>query len=88
MLVSMLPSTNSQVHGHEVIAMMMQSRGSYTRESLAAAIRAKFGPAARFYTCCASDLTPEELIVFLEERGKFVPRDAGFAINPEHRCDR
>lgn len=66
--------------------MMMASDESFTRESLAAAIRQKFGPRARFYTCSASHLTPEELITFLEQRGKFVPRDDGFAINPSHRC--
>ena len=67
--------------------MMMESHAPYTRESLAAAIRQKFGAAARFYTCCATNLTPEDLIVFLEERGKFVPREAGFGIDPAHRCE-
>lgn len=83
----MLPPTGTQIHGHEVIAMMMQSQAAYTRESLAAAIRRKFGASACFYTCCGSNLTPEELIAFLEERGKFVPRDDGFAIDPGHHCD-
>ncbi len=76
----------SEVHGHEVIAMILQSPEAFTRESLAAAIRTKFGSETRFYTCSASNLTPEELITFLEERGKFIPRDAGFTVNPARVC--
>jgi probable metal-binding protein len=79
-------SFSAEVHGHEVIAMMLASSVGYTHESLAAAIRSKFGPNTRFYTCSASNLTAEELIRFLEERGKFTPRDGGFGIDPSQVC--
>jgi probable metal-binding protein len=83
----MTPRTSEEpIHGHEVISMMMASDEAYTRESLAAAIRQKFGPQARFYTCSASNLTPEDLVTFLEQRGKFTPRDDGFTINPSRVC--
>lgn len=76
----------TDIHGHEVIAMILNSQEAFTRESLAAAIRAKFGANTRFYTCSAADLTPEELITFLEERGKFVPSANGFTIDPARVC--
>lgn len=76
----------SEIHGHEVIDMMLASNEAYTRDSLATAIRQKFGAETRFYTCSASNMTPEELVTFLEERGKFQPRDDGFTIDPDRVC--
>ncbi len=54
-----------RVHGHEVMAMMVESGTGYTRESLRAAIVERFGPDTRFYTCSADRMTPDELITFL-----------------------
>jgi probable metal-binding protein len=75
-----------QIHGHEVIQMMMQSGKAYTRASLLADIVSTFGPTARFYTCSAQDLTPDGLIDFLEARGKFADRDNGFEIAADRVC--
>ncbi|HVU32093.1 MAG TPA: YecH family metal-binding protein [Opitutaceae bacterium] len=79
-------ASSDEVHGHEVISMIMHADTAYTRESLAAAIRMNFGPTTRFYTCSASGLNPEELIAFLEERGKFIPREGGITIDPDRVC--
>jgi probable metal-binding protein len=76
----------TQVHGHEVIEMMMTSSQPFTRESLAAAIVARFGADARFHTCSAEGMTDDELISFLESRGKLMPAQRGFQINPERVC--
>ena len=76
-----------QVHGHEVMAMMMESGKAYTRESLRADIVARFGGEARFYTCSASNLTPDELITFLERRGKFIDAAGGFTTDRANMCD-
>lgn len=76
----------TQVHGHEVIAMIYESKQAYTRESLAAAIETRFGAATRFYTCSAEGMTAAELVTFLEERGKFMPLGAGFTIDPQRVC--
>jgi len=66
---------SNEFHGHEVMKMMITSGEQYTRASLREAIISQFGADARFYTCSATDLTPEGLIDFLAERGKF--NDAG-----------
>ncbi len=76
-----------QIHGHEVMAMMIESGKPYTRETLRAAIVARFGAGARFYTCSAEDMTPDELITFLEARGKFVAADGGFQTDATKMCD-
>jgi probable metal-binding protein len=77
---------DSQIHGHEVMLMMLDSGSAYTRESLRQAILDRFGPEARFFTCSAENLTAEGLVEFLAERGKFVPGTAGFNTAPTKMC--
>jgi probable metal-binding protein len=79
-------SSMEQIHGHEVIQMMLQSAKAYTRSSLLADIVANFGPQARFYTCSAQSLTPEGIIDFLQAKGKFVPYDDGFQTSADLMC--
>jgi probable metal-binding protein len=76
-----------RIHGHEVMAMMIESGAPYTRESLRAAIVARFGKDATFYTCSAESMTPDELIAFLQARGKFVDSDGGFRTDASKICD-
>ena len=75
-----------QIHGHEVIDMMMSSGKDYSRQDLIDDINAKFGTAVKFYTCSAENMTAGELVDFLEAKGKFVQRKEGFQFNPEKRC--
>lgn len=76
----------AEIHGHEVIAMILGSARSYTRQSLAEAIVAHFGADTRFFTCSASGMDANAMVAFLESRGKFMPLDGGFTINPERVC--
>ncbi len=78
---------SEQIHGHEVMAMMMESGKAYTREALRADIVARFGANARFYTCSARNLTPDELITFLERRGKFIDAAGGFTTDEGKMCN-
>ena len=77
----------NQIHGHEVIAMMTSSHQLYTRDSLKAAIIAKFGAAARFHTCSAENMDADAMIDFLAARGKFLENAGGLAINPAKVCN-
>ena len=74
------------VHGHEVMEMMLTSGKTYTKELLLTDIVQKFGPDTRFYTCAAENMTAEQLVAFLEARGKFVPRANGFQTSPDVMC--
>ncbi len=82
-------SDPNHVHGHEVMEMMIASGESYTRDTLRAAIHEKFGQATRFFTCSAEQMTADELIDFLESRGKFQPTDGseGFQTDPSKICN-
>ncbi|MCF7686812.1 MAG: YecH family protein [Cephaloticoccus sp.] len=77
----------TQIHGHEVIEMMVTAQQDYTVESLKAAIITKFGPETRFHTCSAEDMDADALIGFLAQRGKFIGSPDGFRINPATVCD-
>ncbi len=78
---------SESVHGHAVMEMMLEQAGGFTRDSLRAAIDARFGRDARFHTCSASDMDADALITFLEGRGKFVAKEAGFNTEASRICN-
>lgn len=76
----------AQIHGHEVLNMMINSGKTYTRASLVADIHQAFGETARFCTCSASNMTADDLVTFLQARGKFLPSEDGFHTSPDVMC--
>ncbi len=78
---------SKQIHGHEVMEMMVASKKSYTKESLEQDIDKEFGADARFYTCSKENMTAKELISLLESRGKFADAGDGFSVTPDKICD-
>lgn len=81
-----MPDLN-QIHGHAVMEMMVASNKAYTHESLCEDILARFGPDTRFFTCSAEGMTADELITFLEQKGKFVNQGSGFSTLQEKICN-
>ena len=76
----------TSIHGHEVLNMMLDSETGYSEKSLEQAIIAKFGDEARFHTCSAEGMTAGELVLFLAERGKFIPQQDGFTTHESKIC--
>lgn len=76
----------NQIHGHEVLKMMIESGKTYTKATLAAEIITKFGADARFNTCSAEDLTAEQLVAFLDSKGKFIPQEDGIQTSADLMC--
>lgn len=66
---------------------MIDSKVSYTRESLRAAIVEWFGEDARFHTCSVKDMPADELIALLSVRSKFFSDTEGFRVNEDEICD-
>lgn len=75
-----------QIHGHEVLEMMLTSGKTYTKQSLTEEIIAKFGADARFHTCSAQDMTAADLVEFLDARGKLVQQAGGFQTSANLMC--
>ena len=78
---------SESVHGHEVMHMMLENEGGYTRESLKQAIQDRFGADTVYHTCSASEMNADELIDFLAARGKFVENNSGFNTDPSKICN-
>ena len=76
----------NQIHGHEVMEMMLASGKTYTKETLVAEIVEKFGADARFHTCSAENMTAGQLVEFLNVRGKLVQQDEGFQTSRDVMC--
>ncbi|CAG9297238.1 YecH family metal-binding protein [Celerinatantimonas diazotrophica] len=75
------------IHGHEVMQMMLSSEQSYTKESLCAEIIAKYGQDSRFHTCSQENMSAEQLVDFLQSRGKFVATQNGFTTSADKICN-
>lgn len=78
---------SDSIHGHEVMQMMLAQGGSFTRESLRQAIHSAFGSDARFHTCSAEGMDADQLIAFLERKGKFVAEGEGFQTRADRICN-
>lgn len=77
---------STEIHGHEVISLLLANPRSFTRDSLVAFISERFGSTARFHTCSAAGLSAAELVDFLDARGKFAPTEDGFMLNLNRVC--
>ena len=75
------------IHGHQVL-QMMEGNCYKTKQELVNAVIKKFGKDERFYTCCAENLSAEQLVEFLEEHGKFMPAtgDNDFTVDVTKVC--
>ncbi|MEM0551987.1 MULTISPECIES: YecH family metal-binding protein [Aeromonas] len=78
---------SQSVHGHEVMEMMLEQDGQFTRASLKQAMAQRFGADARFHTCSAREMDAEELIDFLAARGKFIEAGEGFQTRADKICN-
>ena len=75
------------IHGHEVMRMMLETGVAYDESSLEKAIVDRFGEDATFCTCSASGLSARGIVQFLAKRGKFVPAGSGFTTSPGKICN-
>ena len=78
---------NIEIHGHEVLEMMIESGHPYSNESLQQAIDLKFGTDARFYICSGGDMSASELIEALWAKDKFTGTSESFVFDPANRCN-
>jgi probable metal-binding protein len=74
------------VHGHEVLEAILAHSGPIPRAHLAAAMADAHGADARYHTCSAQDMTLDELLAFLLERGKISSEADGIVAHREEMC--
>ena len=78
---------NIEIHGHEVLEMMIASGIQYSVKSLIEAIDEKFGTEARFYICSGGGMTAAQLIETLRAKGKFAGTPESFIFDTSKRCN-
>jgi probable metal-binding protein len=62
---------SEQIHGHEVMQMLIDANEPQSKSDFKEKIDQKYGQDAKFFTCSAKDLSSIQLIEFLEGKGKF-----------------
>jgi probable metal-binding protein len=78
---------SESIHGHEVMEMILMAEPPLSHEQLKQEVRSRFGEAPRFHTCSAQNMTLDELLQFLGERGKVVEIDGVFGTSRGQICD-
>jgi probable metal-binding protein len=76
-----------ETHAHEVMHMMLELDTDFSRDSLTQAITERFGADAKFHSCSQAGMGVDEVIDFLESRGKFVARADGFNTAQNKICN-
>ncbi len=74
------------IHGHAIIHMVHDAPRPFTRDGLRAEVLRRFGAEARFCTCSSSDMSFDELLVFLLLRGKLVEQGGLIAADISQLC--
>lgn len=77
----------TDIHAHEVMRMMLEQDGVFSRESLVQAITRKFGDGATFCSCSAANMDVQAVVDFLESRGKFIAQENGFNTAQDKICN-
>lgn len=74
------------VHGHDVMALMVAQANPVLKPELIAQIIQTFGEATRYHTCSAENLTAEELISLLLNKGKITESAQGLSLVAGRQC--
>jgi probable metal-binding protein len=80
-------NTTQPIHGHEVIQLLHAANPPLTRNALHAEVTRRWGESARFYTCSAEDLTLDDLLAFLAQRGKLVEQRGLLIMDMSQVCN-
>ncbi|MGA2498028.1 MAG: YecH family metal-binding protein [Tepidisphaeraceae bacterium] len=74
------------IHGHAILHLVHESSRPFTRDGLRAEVLRLYGREARFCTCSTSEMSFDELLVFLLLRGKLVERGGLIAADISQLC--
>lgn len=78
---------SESIHGQKVMQMMAGSAKQYTKQALKTEMANEFGEETRFHTCHDSDLSADDLIDYLANKGKFILSEQGMSMPSEGVCE-
>lgn len=74
------------IHAHDVLHMVAEHAGGITLKDLRTVLIEKYGTNVRFTNCADARFTVDELLVFLESRGKIHVHDGLAQVNADRVC--
>ncbi len=74
------------IHAHDVLHMVGESNGGILLEELRTELNTRFGPDVRFTNCADARFTVDELLHFLQARGKISVDDGVARVNGQNVC--
>ncbi|ASJ98608.1 MULTISPECIES: YecH family metal-binding protein [Shewanella] len=77
---------SDSIHGHQVMELMLSLGRAVSKGELTQLMSQTFGENARYHTCSASEMDAQELIAFLEQKGKFTESEAGIETAADRIC--
>ena len=77
---------SSEIHGHQILTLLMQASQPIDRESLTATVSERFGEGVTFCTCSEQGLSLDDLLTFLLSKGKILEEGTGLIGNPAMSC--
>lgn len=78
---------HQQTHAHDVIELIDQHNGQFTRDALRHKLAETFGSGSGYYACTEENMNGERIIDFLLEREKIVETDGRFSVNRGNLCN-
>ncbi|WP_281213873.1 YecH family metal-binding protein [Shewanella insulae] len=78
---------SDSIHGHQVMELMLSLGRAVSKGELTELMHQAFGEQARYHTCSASEMDAQELIAFLERKGKFTESAEGIATAADRICN-
>lgn len=75
-----------EVHGHEVLRLLLEAAPPLSREALEAESLRIWGPDAVFYTCSGSGMSLPELVEMLLRKGKIMETASGLEVDLGRVC--
>ncbi len=73
------------IHAHQVLKAFAGKQDSL--ESLLKAISDQFGHDALFHNCCGNEMSAEQLLTFLQKKGKLIETQTGLFTVNHQTCD-
>lgn len=77
---------SDSIHAHEILRLIASTAPARDIEDLHGQLSECFGPETRFHTCSRSDMSLDDLLIFLFEQGKVEDRDGRVNVVTEHVC--
>ena len=75
------------IHAHDVLGMVAESPDGMPLQELRVVLNSKYGPEVRFTNCADAKFTVDELLVFLESRGKISVNEGVARVNGQMVCN-